>query len=186
MKRTPFPIPDPRDQPVLDRVEIQVIHAPLEIGIVSNLMLPKPALPNAAFTPRSSRGTQPRVIVQGVRGLAAKLFDHVPTQAVIAVVFGQRPDGVQVIGQQHPSVDGERMVRSGACHRVAQGGAKRWLEQDVLALVRDDGEKEGAARGLGAAVIGHGSSVRVWGLRAGLWGGALESAPYGRRVCPVS
>jgi hypothetical protein len=179
MKRTPFPIPDPRDQPVLDRVEMQVIHAPLEIGIVSNLMFPEPALPNAAFTPHCSRGAQPRVVLQGVRGLAAELFDHVPAQAIIAIVFGQRPDGVQVVGQQHPGIDAERMVCARACHRVTQGGAKPWLEQDVLALVRDDGEEEGAAWGLGAAVIGHGSSVRVWDVWAGLRGGALKSAPYG-------
>jgi hypothetical protein len=151
---------------------MHVIHAAFKIGIIPNLMLPKPTLPNTRFTPRNSRCAQPRVVPEFWQGFAAQLLYHVPTQAVISVMFRQRPNGMKVVGQQHPSINGERMVASGAGHSLAQRYTKCRLEQDGLALMRDNGEKERSARGLGTAVIGHGSSI-------GFTCGALKSAPYG-------
>jgi hypothetical protein len=43
------PITDPADQPVLDGVEMNVIDVPLEIGIISDCMLPIPPLPQASL-----------------------------------------------------------------------------------------------------------------------------------------
>lgn len=43
----PRPVFDSLDKPVLDRIVMNVIHMPLKVLLVANLMLPKPALPNA-------------------------------------------------------------------------------------------------------------------------------------------
>lgn len=176
---------------------MHIIHAAFKICIIPNLVLPKPSLPDAGFTPRNSRCAQPRVLPEFWQGFAAQLLDHVPTQAVIGVTFRQRPNGMKVVGQQHPSINAERMVASGAGDRLAQSSTKCRLEQDGLTLMRDNREKERPARGLGAAVIGHGSSIGFWGVDVrcggftcgaftwggfmcgGFTGGALKSAPYG-------
>jgi hypothetical protein len=152
---------------------MHVIHAAFKIGIIPNLMLPKPRLPNTRFTPRNPRRTQSRVLPEFGQGFAAQLLDHVPTQAEISVIFRQRPNGVKMVRQQHPSINRERMVASGTVDCFAQGSTKHRLEQDRLALMRDDREKERPARGLDTAVIGHGSSID------GFTCGALKSAPYG-------
>ncbi len=175
---------------------MHIIHATFKICIIPNLMLPKSALPDARLTPRNSRHAQPRILPEFGQSLAAQLLNHVPPQAVIVVMFRQRPDRMKMIGQQHPSINDKRMVASGAVDRLTQSGTKCRLEQDGLTLMRDDREKECPARGLGAAVIGHGSSIGVWVVyvRCGglTWGGftcggftcggftcgALKSAPY--------
>ncbi len=151
---------------MLDRVVMNVIHAAFKIGIIPNLMLPKPPLPNARFASRHPRRAQPRVVPDFWQGFAAQLLDHVPTQAEIGVIFGQCPNGVQVVGQQHPSINRERMMASGARHRLAQRCPKCRLEQNGLPLMRDHREKKRAARGIGAAIIRHGSSIRFWDVRA--------------------
>jgi hypothetical protein len=54
-----------------------------------------------------------------------RAFDQTPAQSEIRAVLGQRPDRMQVIGQDHSGFDGERMTRSHL--------AKRGLQQaDVL------------------------------------------------------
>jgi hypothetical protein len=154
---------------------MQIIHAAFKIRIVSNLMLPKPALPDAGFTSRDSRCAQSRVVPEFWQGFAAQLLNYVPTQAELGVMFGQCPNGVKMVRQQHPGINGERMVTSGAGHCLAQGSTKHRLEQDRLALMRDNGEKKCSARGLGTAVIGHGSSIGFWGVdvRCGRFTGSV-------------
>jgi hypothetical protein len=44
-----WPIIDAADQPVLDRIEMNVIDVPLKIGIISDCMLPIPPLPQASL-----------------------------------------------------------------------------------------------------------------------------------------
>jgi hypothetical protein len=44
------PIPDPRHQPVLDRVDVDVVDMTSEVAIVLNGVLPIAPLPDAAFS----------------------------------------------------------------------------------------------------------------------------------------
>ena len=44
------PIPDPRQQPVLDRVDVDVVDMTSEVVLVANGVLPIAPLPDAAFS----------------------------------------------------------------------------------------------------------------------------------------
>jgi hypothetical protein len=46
------PIRRPRDQAMFDRIEVDVVDVVVQIRLVTDLVLPEPALPDAAFTAR--------------------------------------------------------------------------------------------------------------------------------------
>jgi hypothetical protein len=49
MERRIRPIPDPRHEPVLDRVDMDVIHMTREVVLIAYGMLSVAPLPNSAF-----------------------------------------------------------------------------------------------------------------------------------------
>ena len=44
------PIDRPRDEPVFDRIEMDIIDVPGKIALITHRMLPKPTLPNPALS----------------------------------------------------------------------------------------------------------------------------------------
>jgi hypothetical protein len=49
MERRKRPIPNPRNETMFDRVDMDVVDVTLEVALVANGMLPIAALPDAAF-----------------------------------------------------------------------------------------------------------------------------------------
>lgn len=88
MKGRERPIRDMVRQPMAYRVEMNVIHVRGVIAIIADRMFPKPALPDAAFTPgHTACGTEfAGCYVPGEVG-----FDGVPAAGVIGIVLGQGP-----------------------------------------------------------------------------------------------
>ena len=51
MKRGPCPVAYARDQPMLDRIDVDVVDMAHEIAFIAYGMLPIAALPDSAFAP---------------------------------------------------------------------------------------------------------------------------------------
>jgi hypothetical protein len=97
--------PDPRDQPMLDRIDMDVMNMPREIIFVANGVLPSAA---ARRRVRLRRRGCPKC-VRRPAGCANGRFDQTPARGKIRVGRGQRPDRVETIGQHSHRIDRERM-----------------------------------------------------------------------------
>ena len=86
---------------MLDGIDVHVINVCREVLVIANAMLPESLLPNWNACIDQSRGND----AFRIRG-----FDEAPTLREICIAFGQRPHGMNVIGQHDPSVDGERQL----------------------------------------------------------------------------
>ena len=138
------------DKPVFDGIDPAILDVVPQIFIVSDMMLPKPPLPQSVF---------PSVFVAcaargGWHGAGEAGFDHAPPGREIAIPFRQRPDAMHVVGQDHPGVDGKGANRAGLLHGGAQG--VDLAGQGIgAALGEVDREEHGRSGFLGAQVIGH-------------------------------
>lgn len=105
---------------VLDRVHVQIVHVPVKVRLVADLMFPEAALPDRGFAATgAARGLSFGQIKMTGASLRGQAFDQIPAQAVIGIVSRQGPEAVQVIGQQHPGVDGERVFGTDVLNGVS-------------------------------------------------------------------
>jgi len=135
MKRTIGPIARPGDITVLDRVVMNVIHMPLPIGFVPQVMLPEASLPDAPFPLCALRG--PDAAHRDTGGEFA--FDDHPSGGEIRIPLRQAPDGVQMIGQHHNGIDGKGLSRHAEPECVPQ--SLDMIDQQGLSPFGDDREK---------------------------------------------
>ena len=92
---------------------MNVIRMPLEIGFITDPVLPKPTLPKGqfpAFLPGYALGPDS---IRSVL-LTDQPFYAAPADGKVGVIGRQRPDAVQVIGQEYPRINCKRM---GAPHQ---------------------------------------------------------------------
>jgi hypothetical protein len=89
------PIGYARDVPMLHWIEMNVVDMALKIGVIANRMLPISTLPNTLLSLVDlACGSRPRI--EAARKAA---LDQAPTRREIGVIFRQRPNCVNVIGQ---------------------------------------------------------------------------------------
>lgn len=117
---------------MLDGIDVHVINVCREVLVIANAMLPESLLPNWNACIDQSRGND----AFRIRG-----FDEAPTLREICIAFGQRPHGMNVIGQHDPSVDGERQLLPHVPNHVTQKIYRRAVDEHALSLVRHHGEK---------------------------------------------
>jgi len=97
---------------------MDVFDMPCEVLLVTNHMLPIAALPDPAFP---LRRTAWRTEL-GRRNLPRKaVLDEHPASGEVRVAGRQRPQGVQVIGENDHGVDAEGMRLAHPSRRFAQG-----------------------------------------------------------------
>src|SRR5262249_27889734 len=96
MKGAIRPVASARDEPVLYRIEVNVVDMARKIGLVADCVLPIAPLPYSLF-PLSAFARAPVRIGRQTAGEV--VLDQAPAAGKIRIVYGQRPDGVQVIGQ---------------------------------------------------------------------------------------
>jgi hypothetical protein len=87
------PIRNARYVPVLDGIEMNVIHMAFEVGIVSDCMFPKATLPDSFFTFDNLAGGS-RFVLKAAR--KATLY-QAPTDRELRVTFRQGPERVDVV-----------------------------------------------------------------------------------------
>jgi hypothetical protein len=102
---------------MLDRIEVDVIDVSLEIPLIADGVFPKSALPQPEFSIPMARDGSAR-FRDGVREPA---FDQPPPIWVIRISRRQRHDDMQMVGQHHDRIDGERVRRPRYANGRTQG-----------------------------------------------------------------
>lgn len=92
MKRRIRPLPDVLHIAVLHGVVMNVVDVAPQIEIVAYRMFPESPLPYSSFS------LLPRGVTQA-RCVREESFDEPPSGRVVRIFLGQRPDAVDVIGQ---------------------------------------------------------------------------------------
>lgn len=142
------PIPHAFHQAMLNGVVMEVIHVPRIIPVISDHMFPVSALPDGRFVSFPFAGIQPRLTQQcGAALFSDEAFDHRPTFTEVRIIRRQGPDAMEMVRQQHPSVNGKRTDRSNLTDGLTQGGPDMFVAQKkLLPSVGYYCEKIGAAR----------------------------------------
>ena len=96
---------------------MNVIDVPRKIAFIAERVLPITPLPKAAL---AFAGTARRNTFLGRQAMREDRLDKTPSQRKIGIVFGQCPDGMQVIGENDDRIDIERMTPPNIAKRLAQ------------------------------------------------------------------
>jgi hypothetical protein len=95
---------------VFHRVIVNVINVALEIELVLDGMLPKPALPDCALSPPLTRIRSWALDApQSQISLCELLLDPTPAYRMLSIAMGERPEGVEVVWQENDGRDVERV-----------------------------------------------------------------------------
>lgn len=151
MKRRIRPIADPRDQPMFERIDVAIFNMPRVVSLIADQMLPEPPLPDAAFAARPANRADPFLFWQRFRKAA---LDQPPAGRKIAVAGWQRPDSVQMVGQDDKCVDSEGMTLPRRGDRLAQAG-NLVHEQGLPPLQQVDREEKASAGDVRAMIVRH-------------------------------
>lgn len=126
MKRRVFPIYDLINITVFYRIEMQIIQMLIKTHIITDSMLPKSLLPDIW-----------KLISTMILG---KTLDLPPPFGIINVIFRQLPNGMQMIGQQHPRHNFKRIFLAHSLNRLAQRLSDFRVGQYGLTLCRHQRE----------------------------------------------
>ncbi len=92
MKRRPRPIADTIDQPMFERVDVDVIDAPFEVWFIPARVFKKPPLPHALFAAFDTTGRESRAGASRSTPLFCKtVFNPPPTGGILGVALGKFP-----------------------------------------------------------------------------------------------
>ncbi len=108
-KRRKSPILGVADQPMLDRVEVDITNMTHEISLTPYRAFPKPALPRTAFTLGHPRGGSALTFRSSSRDTA---LDQSPPRRKITIAVRQYPHRMQMLRQHDPCVDHEWLQRA--------------------------------------------------------------------------
>jgi hypothetical protein len=103
MERRIGPITHARYQPMLHRIEVDVIKVPGEVRFAPNCMFPKSPLPQRIFTVRTTNKWN----TGRYGGLVKSRFDVAPTARKVRVSVRQREDRMKMIGQHNNRINYE-------------------------------------------------------------------------------
>ena len=141
---------------MLDRIDMQIIQVPVQVSFAADRVLPDPALPDFSFSPylrrsaaRFTRANLGKVIPR------EEAFDLLPTQRVIRILLGKRPNGVDVFREETDCIQVERIFRPHLDEGLPEDGTGLIGGKDGQAMVCDDSEEVATAWNMGSAVVRH-------------------------------
>lgn len=141
---------------MLDRIVMDVIRVSLVIPFVTNDVFPKPPLPHAPATVPATRVADLAFRPASANPFVGKsLLDARPSRRKIRVPLRQRPDRVQVIGEQDERIDLERRDDPARLERPAEQRAGPVVAKESRPPVGDEREEKGAAGAEGAVIVRH-------------------------------
>jgi len=140
---------------VFNRIVMDVIKMPLKVALVLDCVFPESALPYVGFPAIS-----PRTLAEFSRGpdiKGAGEFDLDPPNSPgkIGVAGRQRPEEVNMVGQDHRRDDLEGLLSPDAPERLAQQFDPLRRLKDRPALMRHQREEERSPRRVSPPVIRH-------------------------------
>ena len=122
------PLAKSLNEAVLHWVPMYVRHVMVEIGIVTNPMLPEPSLPYGLLTAPYARSGRDGAEMSGKSG-GEQAFDAVPAARVVRIPLRQRPYCMEMIGQHHDRVNREWVMRHHSAKSPAQQSNRRRFGQ---------------------------------------------------------
>lgn len=143
-----WPIFHLRHEPMFGRVVVCVIHMGVVIADIANPVLPEPGLPQAAVATWTG-------CVRQIRVSGEARLDEAPASGKILVASRQRPDGMHMVGQDHPGIDVERHPSKYRGYALAQDGRRVFIRQKTASLRSDHGEEPGGAVDPGSSIVRH-------------------------------
>jgi len=156
MKRRIWPIYYSFHITMFYRIPMKIIQVALKIQIIPNKMVPESSLPYAAFAALGRRFADWSVISSQIAALAADgSLNNRPTGTEIIIILRKRPDGMEVIGQQHPGIDSKRQRLPDLLNPLSQGGPDTVVNQERSASKRDHGKEIAAAFYSDSSVFRH-------------------------------
>lgn len=119
-------------------------------------MLPKASLPNAPATVLATAGAD-RLLQSTLSQPRSRerFFQVRPPQGKIMIPIRQRPDGMQMIGQQHDRADLERPARRRQGERITQTLYGTWVAEDASPPLGHERKEERPTRRERTSVIRH-------------------------------
>jgi len=91
------------------RIPMEIIQVALKIQIIPYEMVPESSLPYTAFAPLDRRFVDWPIISSQTAALAAYgSLNNRPTGTEIIIILRKRPDGMKVIRQENPGINGKR------------------------------------------------------------------------------
>ena len=124
---------------------MNVVEMGGEIAIVSDQMLPEPALPDILLSSCALYlGTLGNAIGLGI-GAGEGFFDQSPPRRVVGIVVRKPPNGMKVIGKDNLSLDLERMTAPNLVDRVVEQLHNSGIAEQSPPLVGHNREEIGRA-----------------------------------------
>jgi hypothetical protein len=117
MERRKRPINYARGVPVLDGIDMNVVHVRREIRFVANEMFPVAPLSDAAL---ASADACCRARLRPRNALGKFEFDQSPARGEIGVARGKGNDAMQMVRQYDPTVYREWVAHAHLCNRPAE------------------------------------------------------------------
>lgn len=113
---------------MLDRIDPALLYMRPKVGLVTDMPLPEPALPDSPFLPGLVAWTK------RPQGQAARepRLDQPPPHRIVRVALGQGPDRMQMVRQHHPGIDLDGPFGARPPNRVSQGADMSTKSQDLL------------------------------------------------------
>ena len=133
---------------MLDRIEVDVIHMVLEVGVVADQVFPIAALPKTALATPRTAGVD--AFTQRHPSRKALLDEHEPA-CKVGIVSWQGHQHMQVLRQDHDGVQNEGM----ACAHLPEAVSERlyMIQQDMtLALGSIERKEVGPTGDIGTSV----------------------------------
>jgi len=147
---------------MFNRIPVDSVHVPVEVVFITDQMIPETMLPKRTLLSLASPGVQPfRAIQTFPATLRNDSFNDAPARRKIAIIWRQTPDAMQMIGQQHPGNDFERLGLPGELNPLAQRRADIVIDQKSLPAERNHREKIHPARHINASIIRHNTIRRA-------------------------
>lgn len=181
MKAGRLPVAGATNQLVFDGIVMDVIEVRLEIILLGDRVFPKSTLPDSppAFLLFSKRNSLiPTAASQ--KPLRETFLDDAPPRGIIRVAARQRPNGMQMVWQEHDGVDFKRPFRLTIAEHLPQ---QRTVSRDMKkspTTIRHDSKKVRSPRDQRAAVIRHTPSLLD--VSSKRQAGACPTKSTGRRV----
>ena len=147
---------------MFDRVPMNVIHVPVEIVFITDQMIPEPMMPKRALLTLASPRIQPFRTIQAFPAtLGNDPFNHAPARRKIGIIGRQAPNAMQMIGQQYPGNNFERLGLPGELYPLAQRGPDIVIGQETLPAERNHRKKIQPARHINPSIIRHNTIRRA-------------------------
>jgi hypothetical protein len=142
---------------MLYRIEMNILDMADKIAIISNLMFPEAALPNCLFSFIKMRRSLPPF--EPFPAMPAEVtLDLAPSHGEVVVIFRQCPDAMQMVRQQHKSVDGKRVMLHDGLESFSQQRNIRFVTKKLSPFVCYNRKKERRAFCSGS-FVSHASSA---------------------------